>query len=613
MILPGFQNQDAQKFYQEAAAHLRKGAYDEGIQCLQSAIQLAPYEAKYHNNLGQALILKGEREAGFAAFKKAFDLDPNDINTLNNLGVLSLEREELPQAKTYLERSLSIKPEHNFDAMGTLGIFYGQQKLYGPAENLLTKALALRPDSYVIQRNLAIVSLPLQKLEETIRYCEAALAEQPDDYPVLLNYALALSRARRRQEAIDIYKRLLEKDKTDQKAWINLVSAYESVNDIEAARKTAAEAEQYCDTLEFEVAKARLAMRDENSDKAAIAKNLEDYIGEIENIDPQNASAFFELGRLYDRMNNPEKAFYYFAQGNQYYSQSTHSAHIDKNAYLKTLDKIIGTIDKDWAAGQAPPLPYEEKPEMVFLIGFPRSGTTLLDQIMHSHPDIEVTDEYPALGSLLSFFDDAGESYPEILTGLSAERIKDLRKEYFKVMHESQIPMDKAYLVDKMPLNMAHAGLAYRLFPEAKFIVALRHPCDCVLSGFMQQFRINTAMANFYTIEDAAHLYDKVFTAWEMYKKLLPLNVHNVKYEDVVADFDPTIAALLEFIGVPWDDAVLAYDKTARERGVINTPSYNQVTQKIYTRSKGRWEKYREQMEPVLDALLPWAEKHGYK
>jgi hypothetical protein len=157
-----------------------------------------------------------------------------------------------------------------------------------------------------------------------------------------------------------------------------------------------------------------------------------------------------------------------------------------------------------------------------------------------------------------------------------------------------------------------HAGLITRVFPGAKFILALRHPCDVVLSCFLRRFDLNTAMVQFLDLEGAARFYDTVFSLWEHYNRVMNLNVHAIHYEDVVRDFRPTVAALLEFLKVPWNDAVLEYDKTAREKAHISTPSYHQVTQKIYTRASGRWLRYKKHMEPVLPILEPWVKKLGY-
>ncbi len=128
----------------------------------------------------------------------------------------------------------------------------------------------------------------------------------------------------------------------------------------------------------------------------------------------------------------------------------------------------------------------------------------------------------------------------------------------------------------------------------------------------MQNFKFNEAMVNFLDLEDAARLYDKIMALWQKYRAVLPLEVHTVRYESLIEAFEETLTPLLDFLGVEWDDSVRNYAETASRRDKITTPSYYQVTQPLYTRARGRWERYSKFMQPVLPTLLPWARRFGY-
>jgi len=167
-------------------------------------------------------------------------------------------------------------------------------------------------------------------------------------------------------------------------------------------------------------------------------------------------------------------------------------------------------------------------------------------------------------------------------------------------------------VVDKLPLNIVEAGLIHRLFPQARFILAVRHPCDVCLNCFMQSFRINHAMANFLTLEDAALPYDKVMALWAQYRAVLPLEARQVRYEDLVDDFDGTVGGLLEFLGLGWDDGVRRYAERAGRSKRIDTPSDNQVTEAIYTRARYRWRRYEARLAPIMDRLAPHIAAFGY-
>ncbi len=203
--------------------------------------------------------------------------------------------------------------------------------------------------------------------------------------------------------------------------------------------------------------------------------------------------------------------------------------------------------------------------------------------------------------------------HPDGLATIDPAQLAGLRAFYFAELDQHLDPDDRsAVVIDKMPLNTVYAGLIHRNFPQARFLFAQRHPCDCVLSCFMQDFEINEPMANFLDLEDAARLYDKVMSLWQQYRAVLPLEVHTLRYENLIEAFEETLTPALDFLGVGWDDGIRNYAKTAFRRTWITTPSYNQVTQRLYARARGRWERYREQMQPVLPILLPWVRRFGY-
>jgi len=194
------------------------------------------------------------------------------------------------------------------------------------------------------------------------------------------------------------------------------------------------------------------------------------------------------------------------------------------------------------------------------------------------------------------------------LPTLDEAETERLRALYFEALGS----VDERTVVDKQPLNLLAAPLIHRLFPDAKIVFAQRHPCDVVLSCFMQSFAINDAMASFLDLGDAARLYDLVLTFWERCRDVLPLDVHIVRYEALVEDAEGEMRPLLDFLGLPWDEKVLDNEGAAAGRGHVYTASYSQVQEPIYRRAAGRWERYRAQLAPVLPILAPWAEKMGY-
>lgn len=614
MILGNFTGTETEKLRAQGLDFIHAGDYAQAVKAFGLALKESGLDPLLHNQMGQALMLDKQRDEAYAVFRKAFALDPNNHNTLNNLGLLCLEREEWPQAQTYLERSLRVKPDDNFEALVTLGKLYGKREQFVQAETVFKAALKLRPDDREVHRNMAVTYVWRDNTDAALKEYKWLLEREPENIAFLHAYAMLAGKNRDRNAVLKTYENILALDSADEKAWLGLISHYEQGRLITRAKEALSRAEKYCKGPAIALSRARVMQHEDQADIAQIAFELEQAATGLESAKPENAALFFELGRLYDRINDADKAFGYFEKANNCQNNDPAHAYIDRDFYRLEVTRFKDIVQTRMPARWSDSVPYEESPEPVFLVGFPRSGTTLLDQIMHSHPDIEVAEEYPATNAALSVLADARKkSYPESLAYLDESEIQALRKSFFETHRQKGANFSRKILVDKLPLNIAHAALIYRMFPDAKFIMALRHPCDCVLSCYMQAFQINAAMINFLDLRQAARFYDSLFSLWEIYEEFLPFSVHRVKYEDVVADFKPTIAGLLNYLDVPWDDAVLEYDRTAKERGFISTPSYNQVTQKIYTRASGRWEAYREYLTPVLDMLLPWAEKHGYK
>jgi hypothetical protein len=168
-------------------------------------------------------------------------------------------------------------------------------------------------------------------------------------------------------------------------------------------------------------------------------------------------------------------------------------------------------------------------------------------------------------------------------------------------------------LIDKNPLAMNNLPGIRRLFPDARIILALRHPCDVVLSCYVTNFKLNDGMANFLRLDTAAELYDLSFRLFGRACDVLQPAVHTIFYENIVADRSRELRPLFDFLGLDWHDSVLEHEETARTRGHIKTASYAQVVEPIYTRSTGRWLNYREHLEPIIPILRPWAEKFGYE
>ena len=201
------------------------------------------------------------------------------------------------------------------------------------------------------------------------------------------------------------------------------------------------------------------------------------------------------------------------------------------------------------------------------------------------------------------------------LSGLaqcSVERLEQARRAYFAELDRHVPAKFEGLVIDKLPLSMLGLPLIYAMFPEARIVFAQRHPCDVILSGFMQAFALNEAMACYLDLDDAARFYDAAMRLFSQSRELLPLQFHTLVYEKLVETPDTALQPLIAFLGLEWRSELLNHQRTAKARGAISTPSYDQVVQPLSKAPSGRWRRYEQQLRPVLPVLLPWAERLGY-
>jgi hypothetical protein len=275
-------------------------------------------------------------------------------------------------------------------------------------------------------------------------------------------------------------------------------------------------------------------------------------------------------------------------------------------SYRAHIRMTARVITRQWASHIRHPHTDDEALTPAFLVGFPRSGTTLLDTFLMGHPQTCVIEEGRMLEKATGGISDTPDArWPPDL-------IRRARKAYFEELCSHVDPSFPGLVVDKHPLNMLRLAVIYALFPNAKVIFAQRHPCDVVLSGYMQGFALNPAMASFLDLADAADFYDAAMTIWTRSRDAVPQAIHSVLYERLTVEPDAELRPTLQFLGLDWCDELLDHQATAKRRGSIITASYDQVVQPLSRVPNGRWRRYRKQLEPVLSILLPWAERLGY-
>jgi tetratricopeptide (TPR) repeat protein len=464
----------------------------------------------------------------------------------------------------------------------------------------LGRAVDLRPDVPQIYVNLSEALSQAERFEDRARVMRAAAALAPADAAVQAELGLAEASVRNFPAAEAAYRAAIRLDAGFNQAWLELGLLLENLNRVDDLAALVADAgARGFDQPEIGFLRAWALRRQRRFEEALpLAEATPATIHPV-----RRAQLLAEIA---DRLGDAPRAFAAFEEMNR--AAVAARPGWGGPTYREQVTAAAALIDPEQIARWTPVDLPNSPPAPAFIVGFPRSGTTLLDTLLMNVPTLHVLEEMPVLAEVSDRL--GGDAR---LATLSSAEAAALRARYFEALEALSPPPPGATVVDKYPLHMTRMPLIHRLFPDAKIILVERHPCDAVLSCFMANFQLNVAMRSFTDLEEAALTYDSVFDAWSRAAASLPLAVHRVRYERMVEDLEGEMRPLLEFLGLPWDDKVLDNRASAAKRDHIRTASYSQVTEPIYRRAAGRWQRYRDQLAPVLPILAPWAERMGYE
>ncbi|UCD87832.1 MAG: tetratricopeptide repeat protein [Desulfobacterales bacterium] len=600
----------ADKLFKAGLRHHRAGRMKEAETLYSGVLQIHPDHFKALHRLGLLYCETGRFSTGMHLMKKAIAINANVPELYNDLGQALHDLARPEEAIACYEHAIKLNPRFA-KAYNNLGNAFHDLEKHGEAMACLRQAIELKPDDADANNNLGIALSELDKPQEAAAYFEKATTLKPDFAEAHNNLGNALAQLGKIEEAITSYKRAAELKPSFPDAHGNLAYLLESTNQIDQAAKsagTALELDPHAATAHLITAKCE--RRD---------GNFEGALRRLEAIDAKAVNAMVraellsEKGRLYDRLGSADKAFECFCEANAVTSQTWLARQINRDAYVEQVSRLrswfLNTPIDTWSP--SPRMPRNDYP--AFLVGFPRSGTTLLQQILGTSRGLVILEEKPLVDSMIDHLGAHRFRDPEDIPRIDTTVIKDLRNAYLSKASEYVHGQHNALLVDKMPLNMVHVALIHQVFPGARIILALRHPCDVCLSCFMQNFRLNEAMIHFLDLNNTANLYNLVMELWSVYEARLPLNLYVIKYEDLVNEFDKETRRLFEFLELPWDTSVRDFAARAKAQDVKSlTPSYDQVSEPIYNRSIDRWKRYARHIEPIVDIMKIHVKALGY-
>ena len=639
------------------------GKGDEAVAELRLAVKLVPQAANVRANLGEVLRQNGKGDEAAKELEKAVELDPKNAQALNNLGIIHFERRKFKEAVDYYRRALDVRPDmaealNNLgnalrivgnaeeaisayqdalthreiypEAYNNLGTLLQQEKRLEEAEHALRKAIAQNPRYIEAYNNLANLHAAQKKEVEALRVLGDALKFAPKNPQTLLitariqmrrnNYPaaeqavrLALKEQPENSEALTILGQVLhETDRYDE--------AIEVLEQALKVNPNSPEAQNF-----YGVALKSVGRLDEARDHIMTALKLNGGMwGAYANLNDlvdfskgEGEELFNRMEAIFQSAKNPESEPFiplHFAYGKALDDHGEHERALKhyitggkmKRAQLQYnevemfefFDAIREAFPKEAFENRKYDGLDDERP--VFIIGMPRSGSTLVEQILSSHPDVygagEVKYLSQALGQLRDRFPSLPK-FPQMMGKITPGQLDILAKKYLGAL--SAGAGDAKRITDKLLTNYFFVGLIHLLYPKAKFVNTQRDPVDTCLSGFTKLFKDD--MPHSYDLAELGRYYGKYRELMEHWNKVLPKGVlTTVHYEDVVTDTEKEAKALIEFIGLDWNPKCLDFHKSDRP---VKTASVAQVRKPIYKTAVKRWKKYGDGLQPLVDAI----------
>lgn len=531
--------------------------------------------------LQQAISLyqAGQADKAAAICRNVLQRQPGQPDALHILGNVAKDQGQLQQALQHFQQGLRVAPGH-VHLLNSTGLLFRKMGYVQQALECFEQAIKIDPNYYHGRYNLA-------------NLCRA----QGD-----------LERAK------DLYRQVVKQRSGFADALANLSSVLEEEHQLDEAESLAQKAVKL-DPGNYiaRVTLANLAKRKQQNDD--VVRHISPLLNNNQ-LSPVNLTvAAGLLAQAQEDLGNYSQAFDLYQRANDALFE-THAGAVQGLRSMYAPESLQTLLDffADRAATVRSDIQgdttQDDQESPVFMVGFPRSGTTLLDQILSSHSQIVVLEEKENLEDFYMRYPATPERLQELVSCPDGE-LRTWRDTYWNRIEDEIGQRDDRVVVDKLPLNTILLPYIRQLFPAAKIVFALRDPRDAVFSCFQQRFGMNQAMFQFLKLETAVRYYDQVMSLARLYKDGLSIPMHVIRYESVVTDFDVQAQGVLEYLGLPWEDGVRDYQATARRRR-ISTPSARDVTRPLYTSSIGKWRHHRAQIGEQFDPLQKWVEYWGY-
>ena len=534
------------------------GSMEGVIASCREAIAIRPHFTEAYFNMAKALKELGRLQEAEQAYGRALELKPQWPEAFNNLGNVQQEQGRLEEAKASFEAALRINDRYA-EALVNLGNVLKLQGQCTQAVNNYRRALEINPNSATAYKPLGGALIILGQLDEALACYRQAGRLDPADIGMVAAEAAILERQGLADQAYATIKPYIDGGPPNLEIGNALAALCDQVG--------------RCDEA-ITLLEGGLA---QEQGKLQLQRRI---------------VAHFNLGRLYDRKGEYDKAFAHFKAGNDLKPNS-----FDREGFAKGMDELLSAFSPQFMR-DAPRASHGSR-RPIFIVGMPRSGTSLVEQILSSHPQVYGAGELEDINTIVSEMRGtlgSAVSYPTCVQDLTEDICNQLASRYLGKLE--QISPDARHVTDKMPQNFLHLGLIALLFPQAHIIHCMREPLDTCLSCYSHDFAGYHPYV--YQLENLGLYYRHYQRVMRHWREVLPLPILDVSYEALVEDHESVTRDMLAFCGLEWDERCLRHHENKR---FVNTLSYSQVRKPIYKAAVQRWRHYESYLGPLKKAL----------
>jgi tetratricopeptide (TPR) repeat protein len=575
------------------------GRTRDAIVALRAAVRLDPKNAAAWRALGDQLVLHGDEAGGRVAHERYFALT---ARTPALVEAAELMRDgKTGQAESIVREYLKGHPT-DVNAIRLLADIGMKLFRYREAGDLLARCLELAPDFHLARYNYAVVLTRQNRLPEALEEARRVLASDPANPNYLLLEGNVLVQMGDHEQALERFERVLATYPNQPRAQMNYGHALKTVGRLDESIA----AYRRCIALQPDIGEAYWSLANLKTYRftdAEIVLMREQLVATKGRAEDQSHLAF-ALGKALEDRGEFDESFDCYERGNRIRKVNhRHDARInvfDTARQMKTLTAEFFAARQGWGC---------PAPDPIFIVGLPRSGSTLLEQILSSHSQVQGTAELVDVIQISRLLGEKSRrlpasKYPEVLATLDAVRFRELGESY---MASTSVQRNgRPFFIDKMPNNFRHVGLIHLMLPNAKIVDARRHPMACCFSGFKQLFASGQTFT--YGLEEIGKYYRDYVFLMDHWDRVLPGRVLRVEYEDMVTDSANQVRRLLDYCRLPFEEQCLRFWETER---AVRTPSSEQVRQPIYRSGLEQWRNFEKHLGPLKEALGPVLERYS--